>query len=75
MSLSPRWIFLKWQPCHFPGMACCYKLIQLFRVTCFIAGKYNTALSWHITDYIETRQIQYQNRLYIMSSNMMHQKS
>ena len=52
MSLSPRWTFLKWQPCHFPGMSCCYKLIQLFRVTCFIACKYNTALSWHITDFI-----------------------
>ena len=30
----------------------CYKVIQLFRVTCFIAGQYNTALLWHITGII-----------------------
>ena len=30
----------------------CYKLIQLFRVTCFFAGQYNTGLLWHITDII-----------------------
>ena len=26
-----------------------YKLTQLFRVTCFIAGQYSTGLLWHIT--------------------------
>ena len=30
----------------------CYKLIQLFRVTCFIAGQYNTDLLWHIAGII-----------------------
>ena len=28
----------------------CYKVIQQFRVTCFIAGQYNAALLWHITE-------------------------
>ena len=32
----------------------CYKLIQRFRVTCLIAGQYNTALLWHITGSILT---------------------
>ena len=31
------------------SVSMCYKLIQLFRVTCFIAGQYNTGLLWHIT--------------------------
>ena len=30
----------------------CYKVIQRFRVTCFIAGQCNTDLLWHITDII-----------------------
>ena len=30
----------------------CYKLIQQFKVTCFIAGQYNTGLLWHITGII-----------------------
>ena len=29
-----------------------HKVIQLFRVTCFIAGQYKTDLLWHITDVI-----------------------
>ena len=34
----------------------CYKLIQLFRVTCFIACQYNTGLLWHITGIIWSGQ-------------------
>ena len=30
--------------------AYCYKLIQLFRVTCFIAGQYNTKYYGTFTD-------------------------
>ena len=30
----------------------CYKLIQRLRVTCFLAGQYNTGLVWHITGII-----------------------
>ena len=30
----------------------CYKLIQGFRVTCFIAGQYNTDVLGHITGII-----------------------
>ena len=33
----------------------CYKLIQHFRVTYFIAGQHNTALLWHITGIKEWR--------------------
>ena len=37
------------RPTSTQGWPNCYKLIQLFRVTCFIAGQYNTGLLWHIT--------------------------
>ena len=35
-----------------PDGSLCYKLIQIFRVTCFIAGQYNTDLLRHITSII-----------------------
>ena len=34
-----------------PGLYC-YKVIQRFTVTCFIAGQCNTGLLWHITDIL-----------------------
>ena len=47
-SMGFKWIWFLGS-LYSDAQCICYKVIQQFRVTWFIAGQYDTGLLWHIT--------------------------